>query len=108
MNIKKYNIYSKLLVDGMPTPTFSASTFAPYEKKEKIFKARYEKILLVSREKYSKPRKVVEQRINKMLSDVAKQEKQWEKKKADFKNKKQDEKKKAHEKRMEEQEKGKK
>ena len=108
MNIKKYNIYSKLLVDGMPTPTFSASTFAPYEKKEKIFKARYQKILSVSREKYSKPKKVVEQRINKMLSDIAKQEKQWEKKKADFKNKKQDEKKKAHEKRMKEQEKGKK
>jgi len=105
MNIKKYNIYSKLLVDWMPTTTFSAWTFAPNEKNEKIFHSRYNKILSVSREKYSKPRKTVEQRINKMLNDIEKQEKQWEKKKEDFKNKKQEEKKKAHEKRMKEQEK---
>ncbi|MCD5380509.1 type IV secretion system DNA-binding domain-containing protein [Candidatus Gracilibacteria bacterium] len=104
MNIKKYNIYSKLLVDGMPTTTFSASTFAPNEKNDKIFHSRYKKILSVSREKYSKPRKTVEQRINKMLNDIAKQEAQWEKKKDEFKNKKQEEKKKAHEERMKKQE----
>ncbi len=104
MNIKKYNIYSKLLVDGMPTTTFSASTFAPNEKNDKIFHSRYEKILSVSREKYSKPRKTVEQRINKMLWDIEKQEAQWEKKKDEFKNKKQEEKKKAHEERMKKQE----
>lgn len=104
MNIKKYNIYSKLLVDGMPTTTFSAWTFAPNDKDEKIFHSRYNKILSVSREKYSKPRKTVEQRINKMLTDIEKEENQWEKKKADFKNKKDVEKKKAHEERMKKQE----
>jgi len=99
MNIKKYNIYSKLLVDWMPTTTFSAWTFAPNKKNNKIFRTRYEKILQVSREKYSKPKKKVEATINKMLSDIEKQEKEWEKKKQDFKNKKEQDKKKAHDER---------
>ena len=94
MNIKKYNIYSKLLVDWMPTTTFSASTFAPNKKNDKIFHTRYKKILAVSREKYSKPKKKVEQNINKMLADIEKQEKEWEKKKQDLKKKKEEEKKK--------------
>ena len=104
MNIRKYNIYAKLLVDGMPTPTFSAATFAPYKKDEEIFRSRYNKILQVSREKYAKPRGKVEQAINKMLKDVEKAEAQWEKKKDEFKNKKDAEKKKAHEERMKKQE----
>jgi len=94
MNIKKYNIYSKLLVDWMPTTTFSATTFAPNKKNDKIFHSRYQKILQVSREKYSKPKKKVEATINKMLADIEKQEKEWEIKKEDFKKKKQEEKRK--------------
>jgi hypothetical protein len=78
----------------MPTNIFSASTFAPNKKDDKIFKARYDKILSVSREKYSKPRKQVEQKMNKMLVDIEKSEKEWEKKKEDFKKKKQEEKRK--------------
>ena len=94
MNIKKYNIYSKLLVDWMPTKIFSASTFAPNKKNDKLFSSRYKKILQVSREKYAKSKKKVEQQINKMLADIEKQEKQWEQKKEEFKKKKQEEKKK--------------
>jgi hypothetical protein len=26
-NLRKYDIYSKLLIDGMPSPVFSATTF---------------------------------------------------------------------------------
>jgi len=99
MNIQKYNIYSKLLVDWMPTNIFSASTFAPNKKNDKIFKSRYDKILSVSREKYSKSRKQVEQKMNKMLADIEKAEKEWENKKADFKKKKEEDKKKAYEER---------
>jgi hypothetical protein len=102
MNIKKYNIYSKLLVDGMPTITFSAGTFAPNQKNDKVFHTRYEKILSVSREKYSKPKNKVESTINKMLADIEKDEKQWEKKKEDFKKKKEDDKKKAYQERKKE------
>jgi uncharacterized NAD(P)/FAD-binding protein YdhS len=104
MNIKKYNIYSKLLVNGMPTPTFSASTFPPHEKHPTYFDERYKKILSVSRQKYAKPKKIVENQINKTLRDAEKQDAQWAKKKDDFKNKKDVEKKNAHEARMKEQE----
>ena len=83
----------------MPTSIFSASTFPPNKKNNKIFRTRYEKILQVSREKYSKPKKKVEATINKMLADIEKQEKEWEKKKQELKNKKEQDKKKAYEER---------
>jgi hypothetical protein len=79
----------------MPTKTFSASTFSPNIKEEKLFKSRYEKILSVSREKYSTPRKKVEEKINKMLGDIEKAEKDWDNKKEYFKKKKEEDKKKA-------------
>jgi len=103
MNLNKYDIYLKQLIDGMPSNIFSAGTFAPNKKDEQVFSARYKKILNVSREKYSKSRDIVVKRINKTMADIEKQEQQWEKKKADFKAKKEAEKKKAHEERMKKQ-----
>jgi hypothetical protein len=104
MNLKKYNIYLKQLIDGMPSPVFSAGTFPPLKKDEKEFSERYENILKVSREKYSKAKSTIEQKMNKTMSEIEKQEELWEKKKEDFKNKKAEEKKKAHEERMAKQE----
>lgn len=95
-NLSKYNIYLKQLIDGMPSPIFSAGTFPPYVKNDEIFASRYRKILSVSREKYSKARSSVESKINKSMQDVEKQELAWEKKKEDFKKKKEEEKKKKH------------
>lgn len=92
MNLKKYNIYTKQLIDGMPSPVFSASTFAPNIKQEEVFAKRYEKILTVSREKYSKPRVQVEERIYKTIDDIDKQEQLWEKKKQEYKEKEKQEK----------------
>mgnify|MGYP001942590458 CR=1 FL=1 len=92
MNLSKYDIYLKQLIDGMPSNIFSAGTFPPHYKDDEIFHSRYEKILKVSREKYSKPRKEVESKINKSLHDIEKQEDQWEKKKEAFKQKEKDEK----------------
>lgn len=92
MNLKKYDIYTKQLINGMPSPIFSAGTFAPNHKDEAIFVARYKKILNVSREKYSTSRVTVENRINKMLNDVEIQENQWEKKKEAFAEQKKDDK----------------
>lgn len=57
-----------------------------------MFQARYEKILKVSREKYSKPRSSVEARINKTLYDIEKQEESWERKKEEYKQKEKDDK----------------
>jgi hypothetical protein len=103
MNLSKYNIYTKQLIDGMPSKVFSAWTFSPNKKNEEVFHARYEKILSVSREKYSKSRKSVEDRINKTLQDLEKQENEWEKKKVEFEQKKKDEKAKKHQEMIEKQ-----
>jgi len=96
LNLKNYNIYTKQLIDGMPSPVFSASTFGPNTRNEEVFSSRYAKILSVSREKYSKPRKSVESKINKSLEDLEKQEEEFEKKKAEYNEKKKEEKTKKH------------
>jgi hypothetical protein len=96
MNLSKYDIYIKQLIDWMPSSVFSAWTIAPNTKNDEVFSSRYKKILSVSREKYSKSRKSVEDRINKSLNDVEKQEKEWDKKKVLFEEKKKEEKAKKH------------
>ena len=95
-NLAKYKIYLKQLIDGMPSPIFSANTFPPYSKNPEAFDARYKKILQVSREKYSKPRDTVEKRINKTMEDIEKAEAQWEKKKAEYEEKKKADKQQKH------------
>ncbi len=95
-NLAKYHIYLKQLIDWMPSPVFSAATFPPYPKNPEAFDARYQKILKVSREKYSKPREKVVDRINKMMKDIEIQEKQWEKRKQELEEKKKAEKQKKH------------
>ena len=105
MNQKKYTIYLKQLIDGMPSPIFSAGTFPPHARDDEEFKERYEKILQVSRERYSKPRKLVEEKINKTMSDIEKQEAEWEKKKEEFKQQKEDEKRQKQQERMQAQKK---
>ncbi|RKW23017.1 DUF87 domain-containing protein [Candidatus Gracilibacteria bacterium] len=107
MNLKKYNIYIKQLIDGMPSPVFSAGTFSPNKKEEEEFMNRYQKILKVSREKYSVQRKFVEEKIKKTMAEVAEQEKIWEKKKEDFKNKEKERKEKERQKKFEQKKKNK-
>lgn len=88
MNQAKYTIYLKQLIDGMPSPLFSAKTFPPHEKHPEEFQERYEKILQVSRERYCKTRKLVEEKINKSMQEIEKLEEQWEKQKEEKKIKK--------------------
>ncbi|MBF0913829.1 type IV secretion system DNA-binding domain-containing protein [Candidatus Gracilibacteria bacterium] len=102
MNLKKYNIYIKQLIDGMPSPVFSAGTFPPNKKDEEEFALRYQNILKVSREKYSLSRKIVEERINKTINDVMTQEKIHEKKKEEFKQREKERKEKERQKKLEE------
>jgi len=78
MNQKKYTIYLKQLIDGMPSPIFSASTFPPRPLDDTEFSVRYKNILQVSRERYTKPRKMVEEKIQKLISDLERDEKRWE------------------------------
>lgn len=63
VSLNKYTSYMRLLVDGMPTKTFSLDTLPPPELEDDP--ARVEKIIKVSRERYSKPRDQVEDKIRR-------------------------------------------
>ncbi|MBU0706708.1 type IV secretory system conjugative DNA transfer family protein [Patescibacteria group bacterium] len=63
ISLPKYNCYTKLMIDGMPSPTFSIATLPPpkYEGEPD----RREKIIRLSRERYCRPREVVEDKISR-------------------------------------------
>jgi len=60
VNLAKYNIYLKLMIDGLAGRPFSAQTLPPFPGPEESNK---EKIIKVSREKYGTPRQEVEEEI---------------------------------------------
>lgn len=59
VNLDKFNIYIKLLVDGVASPAFSARTLPPVDR----LTGNSEKIIAHSRQKYSNERAAVEQMI---------------------------------------------
>ena len=63
MNLPKYGVYAKLLVDGMPTAAFSARTLPPKPHDPEAAQSR-EKIMKVTRAKYAVEREKVETEIN--------------------------------------------
>ena len=63
VNLENYNIYLKLMIDGVTSRPFSAVTLPPTAIGE-VTNVR-EKIIKVSREKYSRPREEVEEKIAK-------------------------------------------
>jgi hypothetical protein len=60
VNLDKYNVYIKLLINGMSAPAFSAKTLPPVE----TLTDNIDKIYKNSRDNYSNPRALVEERIN--------------------------------------------
>ncbi|MDP2910649.1 MAG: type IV secretion system DNA-binding domain-containing protein [bacterium] len=62
VNLAKYNIYLKLMIDGLAGRPFSGLTLPPFPKDEY---SNREKIIRVSREKYSTPRLEVEDKITR-------------------------------------------
>jgi CxxC-x17-CxxC domain-containing protein len=62
VNLAKYNIYLKLMIDGLAGRPFSATTLPPFKRESETNR---EKIINSSRERYSAPRQVVEERISK-------------------------------------------
>ncbi len=92
-NLRKYSVYTKLLIDGMPSKVFSADTYSPYKTDPEVFKTRYDKILKVSREKYAKPREFVATKIYQMMDEIEKREEAEAKRLKEFKEKKEKEKK---------------
>lgn len=61
ITLPKYNCYTKLMIDGMPSPTFSIATLPPPEFEGEP--DRREKVIRLSRERYCRPREVVEDKI---------------------------------------------
>lgn len=68
VNLAKYNIYLKLMIDGVAGRPFSAETLAPFSRPEVSNK---EKIIKVSRERYGTSRKEVEEKITKWSGFLA-------------------------------------
>jgi len=62
VNLAKYNIYLKLMIDGLAGRPFSAETLSPLPQPEKSYR---EKIIKVSRERYGTARQIVEDKISR-------------------------------------------
>ena len=62
-NTQKFDIYTRLLINGMPSPVFSAQTFPPMHPKSSKNPQKISTLKKVSREKYAKPRSFVETKI---------------------------------------------
>lgn len=65
INIAKYNIYIKLMIDGIASDPFSARGLPPLSTIE----GNAEKIIRVSRERYSRPRAEIEDKIARWASN---------------------------------------
>jgi len=61
VNLSKYHIYLKLMIDGVAGDAFSATTLPPLDLSET--RGNEEKIIQVTRERYGKPKADVEDRI---------------------------------------------
>jgi hypothetical protein len=72
VNLSKYTAYTKLLVDGMPSKTFSLDTLPPPEFDAE--EGRRDKILKVVRERYTNKRELVEDKIKRWSSPPSKKE----------------------------------
>lgn len=62
VNLGKYNVYLKLMIDGVAGRPFSAGTLPPFEKPKK---SNRDKIIAVSREKYGSQREIIEDKISR-------------------------------------------
>lgn len=61
VNLAKYNVYLKLMIDGVTSDAFSATNLSPLS--EELKKGNREKIIKISREKFATPRLVIEEKI---------------------------------------------
>jgi CxxC-x17-CxxC domain-containing protein len=61
VNLPKYNVYMKLMIDGMTSEAFSASTLSPLGPD--AWEGNAETIIKNSRQRYSTPRNIIEEKI---------------------------------------------
>jgi len=62
VNLPKYNIYLKLMIDGMAGRPFSAETLFPFPPLKESSK---EKIIRISQERYGVAREIIEEKISR-------------------------------------------
>lgn len=60
VNLPKFNIYLKLMIDGIAGDAFSATTLPPIQRR---FEDSTEKVIKVSRERYAQSKEIVEDKI---------------------------------------------
>jgi len=77
VNLDKYNIYLRLMINGAASKSFSALTLAPFEKPEKSYK---DKIIKISQERYTSPKEEVEIKLAKWSEAVQIERKEKKKK----------------------------
>ena len=97
VNLGKYDIYTKLLINGMPSKVFSARTFGPIKLRIPHPEQKRDVIVKVSREKYSKPVEFVEKKINDYMTKIVEEEKKFKKEQEAYKERMKEEKKKKTE-----------
>ena len=86
-NLKKYTIYSKLLINGMPSRVFSAGTFPPIRFKNEGQEQKKETVLRIVREKYAKPVEFVESKLKEISDKAGEDEKKLKEREIAFKEK---------------------
>lgn len=69
INLPKYHIYTKLMIDGISGKPFSAQTLTPFKDPEKDIT---EKIIRVSGERYATSREKVEEKLSRWLGEFNK------------------------------------
>jgi len=68
VNLGKYNIYLKLMIDGLAGRPFSAQTMPPFPVPKEFF---VDKIIQASRERYTIARQIVEEKISIWTGDLS-------------------------------------
>ncbi|MCK4540225.1 type IV secretion system DNA-binding domain-containing protein [Candidatus Parcubacteria bacterium] len=76
VNLPKYEVYLKLMIDGIASEPFSARGLPPLSDSEKT--GNTQKVISVCRERYAKPREVVEDKINRWHEDGGKDEEEYD------------------------------
>lgn len=61
VNLTKYDVYLRLMIDGVASDPFSATTLPPVSGRT----GNHEKVMMVSRERYAQKREVVEEKIRR-------------------------------------------
>jgi hypothetical protein len=70
VSLSKYTAYSRLLIEGMPSKTFSLATLPPPELE--FEEGRREKVIRLARERYSSDREAVEDKIRRWSESTKK------------------------------------